>query len=362
MFIKKQNFNFSVVYVSIFLILITILIISCKSSSTDANNQLVIATFGGDWGNAQRTVWFNEFEKQYDVKIISTEYNGDYNQTKLKAKAGEWDVIDIEELEVLRGIEDSLWLPINYENINKESIIKNAALKEAVGSVAYSIVLGFNPTKVNKDDIVGWVSFFSPEKIHGPRGMRTSPQYIIEAIWMANGGSLQDLYYLPIEDTKLKLKEYLRLFKEKVGKGNIITFETYGQPQDMIERETVIMAYGTNGRMMAKKLEGKNVDVCWNQSILTIEYYVISKASKNKELAQKFIDFILAKENQAKMGRFIPYGPVNNDAFQELTVDEKSLLPTSPEIYPKTVLYNAGWWMKNEKEIRDIYREFLLLN
>lgn len=332
---------------------------SCNNSS-NKKNELVIATFGGDWGNAQRKIWFDEFEKEYNTKITEVEYNGDYNLTKAKALSGEWDIIDIEELEMLRGVEDSLWLPINYENISKESIIKNAALDYAVGSVAYSIVIGYDSEMFPNGSVKGWESFFS-KNFSGKRGFRTAPQYIVEGIWLAHNPTLS-LYNLPIEETSKKIREYFKEFKDSFGVDNIITFETYGQPQDLIKRKTVSMAYGTNGRMMAEKLNGANIDICWNQSILTIEYYVISKKTKHSDLSQKFIDFILNKKNQAKMGKFIPYGPVNKDAFEELTDEEKSLLPTSPDIYPKTVLYKAGWWLKNEKEIRKIYREFLLTN
>jgi putative spermidine/putrescine transport system substrate-binding protein len=341
----------------LFAIVMVAVITACNFQSQD-KNELVIATFGGDWGNAQRKVWFDEIEKEFGVKIIDIEYNGDYNLIKLKAGSGEWDIIDIEELEMLRGVKDNLWEPINYDNINQDDIIENAALEYAVGNVGYSIVLGFDSDMFSPEQITGWSSFFSKD-LKGKRGFRTAPQYIVEGIWLANNPTL-DLYTLPIEESKTRLENYFTSFKQSFGADNIVTFETYGQPQDLIKRKTVSMAYGTNGRMMAEKLDGANIGVCWDESILTIEYYVISRNSKNKELAQKFISFILDKENQANMGRFIPYGPVNQRAFDELTEEERSLLPTSPEIYPRTVLYNADWWLKHEREIRQIYREFLL--
>ncbi len=340
------------------LIFLSVVAFTACNIKSNKKTELVIATFGGDWGNAQRKIWFDEFEKEFDVKITDIEYNGDYNLTKLKAKNGEWDIIDIEELEMLRGVNDNLWAPINYKNIDKKSILDKAALDFAVGSVAYSLVIGYDSEIFSSNQILGWKSFFDPA-LKGKRGFRTAPQYIVEGIWLANNPSL-DLYTLPIEESKKRLESYFTLFKRQFGVDNIITFETYGQPQDLIKRKTVSMAYGTNGRMMAEKLNGANIGVCWDQSILTIEYYVISKKSKNQDLAQKFITFILEKENQANMGKFIPYGPVNQTAFENLTAKEKSLLPTSPEIYPKTFLYNAGWWLENEKDIRQIYREFLL--
>ncbi len=354
--------NRLIVFTSIiFALLLTF--ISCTKKDTQAPKaKLVIATFGGDWGNAQRKVWFDEFEKKYNVKIVDVEYNGDYNLIKSKASIGEWDIIDIEEVEMLRGIKDSLWLPIDYSNIAKQSIIEKAALKYAVGSVAYSILIGFDSEKIKSSQVNGWSDFFSPEKIPGPRGLRTAPQYIIEGMWLAHNKDLRSLYEMDLDKSIKMLKGYFDTFKKQIGKSNIITFETYGQPQDLIKRHTVTMAYGTNGRMMAEKNKGANIGVCWNQSILTIEYYVISKQTKNNEYAQKFIDFILSKDNQANMGRFIPYGPVNKLAYDELSEKEKEQLPTAPNIYPLTFHFDASWWLKNEIKARKMYREFLLLN
>lgn len=61
------------------------------------------------------------------------------------------------------------------------------------------------------------------------------------------------------------------------------------------------------------------------------------------------------------MAKAMYYGPVNKQAFEDLNEYEQSLLPSSPAVYPKTVQFNAAWWIKNEQKVRDSYNKFLLI-
>ncbi len=348
------------------IIFLVIIVVSCVACIDDAAQehptQLVIATFGGEWGGGQKNIWFDEFTKETGIEIVVVEYNGDYQLTRAKATSGEWDILDIEELEMLRGIDDGLWSPIDYSNIAKDELLPEAALEYAVGSVAYAIVLGYDSLEFSANQIDGWNAFFDPEKFEGTRAMRNAPQYMIEAAWLSRHPNLETMYTGDPNETVAEIGQILSEFKGKSGPGGLVTFETYAQPQDLIHRNTASLAPGTNGRMVGAALEQKTVGMSGNQAILNVEYYVVSKNTNNRGAAMSFLAYATSRRPQASMGRHIPYGPVNTAALALLTTKELERLPTAPEVYPMTQRFDASWWLTNERAAREMYREFLILN
>ena len=69
----------------------------------------------------------------------------------------------------------------------------------------------------------------------------------------------------------------------------------------MVNRE-VVLAASYNGRVYTMQDDGVDVDfaVPKEGAIGAIDYFVVVRNSKNKDLAEKFIDFVLEPEQQAE--------------------------------------------------------------
>src|SRR5262245_37242672 len=69
-----------------------------KDNSATGTMQLVVASYGGAWQDAQRKAMFEPFAKQAPIIIKEAVYDGQYAAIKEMVRVGraEWDVVDVE--------------------------------------------------------------------------------------------------------------------------------------------------------------------------------------------------------------------------------------------------------------------------
>jgi hypothetical protein len=87
--------------------------------------------------------------------------------------------------------------------------------------------------------------------------------------------------------------------------------------------EEVLLGYGWGARVVVLAREGKPLAVEVNQAILDQTFYAISKISKNKEAAMKFIAFASQTKPQAERPVLYPHGPTNRAAWAQLDAKAK---------------------------------------
>jgi putative spermidine/putrescine transport system substrate-binding protein len=103
--------------------------------------------------------------------------------------------------------------------------------------------------------------------------------------------------------------------------------------------------------------EGKPLAVEVNQAILDQTFYAISKISKNKDAAMKFITFASQTKPQAERPLLYPHGPTNRAAWAQL--DAKAKRDVVNYDLPGVLLRNPEWWMDNEAPLLEQWKKFL---
>jgi len=333
---------------------ILILLNGCqKKSDSNQKPQLVVVSFGGQWQEAQRKAIFEPFEKKYNADIVEVEYNGDYSLIKEKARKGEWDVIDVEPAELLLGTQDGIYEPVDYTKIDKSELIPEAINEYGLGVITYSIIMGYSTEafKPGNPHPSTWKDFWDTKTYPGKRGLHNSPQWMVEIALLSQGVPKDQLYPLDMEKAIAQLS--------KIKPQNVL-FETWAQPAQLIQRGEVTVSVGTNGRLLAAKQEGQPIEVSWDQGIFTVEYYVVPKGLKNKDLAMQFMAFAASADGQKDIPKYIAYGPTNRNAMALVDSTIAKNLPTAPENYSKQVAFNPAWWFKNKSEAIRRYNEWAL--
>lgn len=316
-------------------------------------NELVVVSFGGQWQKAQRRAMLEPFSSKRGVRIIEREYSGDYTLIREKGAAGEWDVVDVEPAELLRGVAENIYEPIDYSLTDTSALIKSAIHKYGVGLMTYSIVLGYSTEEFSptSEAPTTWSDFWNLERFPGKRGLHNSPQWMLEIALLADGVSPDSLYPLDLDRafTSLdRIKDY------------VITFEAWAQPAEMIDRGDVVMSAGTNGRLISARDEGKKVAISWEGGIVASDYFVILKGSPKKRLAQELVAFSVSDEAQQEFPKHINYGPVNMRVLPKVEPETRANLPTAESNLEKQVFFNGEWWADHKSEAIQRYNKWLL--
>jgi putative spermidine/putrescine transport system substrate-binding protein len=312
--------------------------------------ELTVVNFGGANANAQKVAYVTPFEKSTGTKITTAEFNGELAKVKamVEAKKVTWDVVEIDGGDLNRSCEDGLIEKLDIaKTLKKSDYIPEAISSECgMGAFVWSTVLAYNGDKL-KTAPQGWADFWDVKKFPGKRAMKKGAQYTLEFALMADGVPTKDVY--KVLDTKAGVERAFKKLDQL--KPNIQWWEAGALPAQFLVAGDVVMSTAFNGRIDAAQREGKNLKVVWAGSVYTLDYWVIPKGSPNKALAEKFISFATAAENQKVYANNIAYGPVNKNTLPLLDAKTLSNLPTSAANAKDAIQLSQQFWTDHGEEL-----------
>jgi len=318
------------------------------AAGADAGTTLVVASFGGAWQRAQAAAMFEPFSQATGIAIEQREYAGEYALIADKGAAGEWDVVDVEPAELLHGVRDGLYAPIDYAHIDQDALLESAIHPYGVGLMTYAVVLGYSTTAYPDAETAPttWADFWDLERFPGKRALRNNPQWMLEIALLADGVAPDELYPLDLDRAFASLDRI---------RDSVVVFDDWAQPGEMLAAGEVTMAVGTNGRLLAAREAGEPVEISWHGALVSSDYFVIPAGSRHKVAAQRLIDSAVSRQAQARFPLLIDYGPVNRLALADLPQDVRQRLPLAEGL----LRLDAGWWLDHEDEANRRYAEWL---
>ena len=278
----------------------------CTAPPKHDGTTLTFASYGGAYQEAQRKGWLEPYSALTGVTFQESEESSNATiKAQVEAGAVEWDIVDVGNDFGLEGNADLLEA-LDYTLIPQEEMLEGFATTYRVADITYGVVLAYNTEKVSGIP-QGWADFFDLAKFPGKRGMwQYSEGGVFEFALMADGVAPADLYPLDFERAIAKLDTI---------KSEIIWWTSGAQSQELIGSGEVAMAMAWNGRAWsAKNVDGKPVEIQWNQQILTADYFVVPKGTPNKDVAMEFIAWASCANNNAGPSELIPYGPTNKNS------------------------------------------------
>lgn len=325
-----------------------------KEEAKEEQQTLVICSWGGALQDAQREAIFKPFEEKYNVKIID-ESPTDYGKLKAMVESGntQWDVVDVDADFVYRAAEQGLLEKLDFNVIDKTDLEPAGTTEYSVGAELFSLALAYNTEAyATGENPKSWKEFWDTEKFPGVRTMWKYVPSLLETALLADGVPLDEVYPLDVD----------RAFKslDKIKDQVTVWWTTGAQAPQLLTDNEAQLAAAWNGRISVAKKEGASVDVDFNESILMLDDWVVPKGSKNKELAMKFIAFATAPEQQAAQAKLIPYGVINEKAYDLLDEATIKELPTSPEKSKNQLMLNAEFWGENYDSINERFQKWLL--
>ncbi|WP_210090184.1 polyamine ABC transporter substrate-binding protein [Paenibacillus turicensis] len=294
------------------------------------------------------------FEKEYNVKINYDVFaNNEDLLAKIKAGGGGYDLIQPSDYMVKTMIQQDLLEPLNKENIpnwtNIADIYKNPPFDP---DNKYSLVymsgvtgIAYNKKYV-KEEITSWSDLWNPAyagKVILLDDNREVIGMALKKAGLSNSSQNETEITAAVNDLKALLP-------------NVLAFDTDNIKQKMMSEEGwIATVWSGDASFIAKQ----NPDVAYvvpkEGGTIFADNYAIPKGAKNKELAEKFINFMLDPENSAKNYESIGYSDpntkakpfhseaYNNDKMINLSPDELSRTEWLGDVGEKLDLYDRYW-------------------
>jgi putative spermidine/putrescine transport system substrate-binding protein len=310
-------------------------------------HQLVYVGFGGSYQDAQDKAFFQPYDKFTNTKI--TEGTGNtIDRSKAEVQSGrpEYDLTVTNQANLQEGIDDGLWVPINYSYFRKQDL-KNmdpqVRLKYGVGSIYYAngIVISTKSFPNGSTQPQTWADFWDTKKFPGKRalpacGLGVDP--VPEAAELADGVSVSKIYPIDINRAINKLKELAP---------NVIFYNNVAQAATLVANGDAVMSMAANGRAQALIDQGAPLKIIWNQARRQFDTWYVLKGSPHVSDAMRFIAFASRPRQQAYLAAMTGYAPTNSLAYKYLTPGTAQKLVTYPANQKLTFLKNEQWWYKN---------------
>lgn len=318
---------------------------ACTTGGTTGESDaetVVVYDGGGAWGEAQRVAYFEPFEEETGIKVVSGAGEAPPAlRTTIESGVPSMDVMNIGANSVQEWVSADLLVPIasdQWDTVDVQDISPFPVQEYAVPALIYAAQIAYDP-EATGGDIADWADFFDVESFPGQRtlgeGMNITTG-TLEAALLADGVALDALYPLDVERALDKLAEL---------KPNLLKYWSTGAESVQLLSDGQVSATGAwNGRVLAAQEQSPGLKSTWNQAILQQDVWTIPKGAANEENAQKFIEFASRPDRQAEFASLVSYSPTNMKAFDSIDDARQEFLPTAPGHVDQTVMSDDSWW------------------
>jgi putative spermidine/putrescine transport system substrate-binding protein len=320
-----------------------------QSASAAKPAEVVIASYGGSFQDAQTKAFFEPFAKATGANVIGTTGTG-YAKVKAMVTSGNitWDVVSADAAAYESEARDDLLQPLDYSIIKADGIPAEFRTKYGVGYMKFAQNLAWNKDKFPNG--LTPAQFFDPA-VKARRVMLALPYYNLEFALLADGVKPADLYPLDV-DRGLKVIGRIR--------DQIVGFKPPSDVQALIQQGEVDVAFAPGGRVNNAIKAGANWTYGYDASVTVVEYWAVLKGAPNAAEAMKFINSAVQPEQQAELPRRIFYGPTNIDALKLIEPAVAKDLPGNPENEKLGGVLNSKWWNANLESVMTRWNTYIM--
>src|SRR5262245_23730979 len=304
------------------------------------------------------------FEDQTAIKVNVKEFEGTGAGLAIldQSQPGEWDVMVIDSIDVRRGVEKNLFEPLPEDKLPFSDIYPEVVLDQftKIDGKRYGITekfgfntIGFNNSKVDVNDMQTLQSLLG-DKYKGRIAIYDYYLPVIGMAALAAGKKTQELTEadLPaIKEVLLKMKANAKLVGEITASQTALAT---GEVDILVGGGEFVTAGLSKENPALDFSIPKEGAVLWSQSL------AMFKDSKNKDMALKFIQYVLSPEGQARLATSSCYWGMPSNSKAALTDDQKKTLrfDEQPGFLARAQPYPAPD-ADLDKKMQDVWTEML---
>ncbi len=334
--------------------------------ATQAAESLTVVSWGGAYTRSQVEAYMKPYTAKTGVEFNVVDYNGGLDQIARQVEDGaiEWNIVDVELSDAIRGCDAGLFVEIPLEILPpgddgtpaEDDFFTDTLQDCAVGEVVWATVYAYDRTKFPDDKPRTIGDFFDVEKFPGKRGLRKSPRVNLEWALMADGVKPTDVYRVLTEPGGVA-----RAFRMlDTIRDHVVWWEAGAEPPGLLDDGKVVMTSAYNGRLFdAIAVENKPYVIIWDGQVWDIDMWAIVKGTKNLETALDFVAFSTDTQRLADQAKYISYGPVRRSSMYLVDRAMRWMLPTTFENMLNSVQNDFEWWADHQARMDQRFNEWL---
>lgn len=312
---------------------------------------VTVATFGGDYRDAQSEAYFRPFEGATGATVRDVVVDLAILKQQVEDGNVVWDVALLPTEEVLGLARDGYLTPIDYTMVDRTALFDEygIAMQHAVGADFYSTGIAYPADATDVPQ--SWADFWDVARFGPGRALRKDrPMGTLEFALLADGVEKDKLYPLDVERAFASL--------ERIYPHVISWYEDGQQPVQLVLSGTAGLASAWNIRVHMQTVEGQ-VAFQWNQAMLSANSWVVPSGAQNADVAMDFINYATRAVPNANFCRLLPFGPVNREALTLLRPDRLAMLPTAEPQRSMQFVENWNYWNDNREILTERYLSWL---
>ena len=322
--------------------------------------EMTFVSFGGALQDAQRTAFLQPFASATGSKVLEKSWDGGIDKIRVRAKIGnqDWDVVQLEGEDFVLGANEGLFEKIDWDSLGgKDKFIPQAVSEYGVGSIMYSIVLGYDKTRFASAP-KSWADFFDVKKYPGKRALRKTAKSTLEIALMADGVRPEDIYKV-LATAQGQSRAFRKLDEIKPY---IVWWESGAKPVELLQSGKVALAAAYNGRIAAAQGKGEDkLGIQWGQNLFLMDWYAVMKNAKNQAGAKQFLSYINQADVQSRLPPLIPYGVPRIDVMRSFASDAHRNLPTHPDNMHAALKIDDKFWVDNGGKLERVFGIYVQL-
>lgn len=339
---------------SLLLAVMALVAASCGDDGGGGEGEATITfvSYGGAYQEAQTKAWLEPFmEANSDITIVQEEPI-DYAKLQAMVESGNvtWDVADVGN-DFGLAADEALLEPIDCDIVPCDQLRPDLfpTTGYRVPDIVYSVVVAYRTDAFGGDAPTSFADFFDLERFPGKRGAYNfSSGGLLEMALLADGVAPGDLYPLDLDRAFAKLDTI---------KDEIVWWDTGAQSAQLLADGEVTMGMSWNGRIYDIQQEDAPVEIMWDQHLLTADYLVIPKGTKNLDAAMELVAWITSPEHSAELSNYITYAPPNEEAVDAVDESKAADMPTT---YADTGIgFDDVWWNENFDAVDQRWQEWV---
>jgi putative spermidine/putrescine transport system substrate-binding protein len=319
---------------------------------------LTVTSWGGNYQDAQREVYFEPFSKKTGTKLVEDSWNGGVGALRAKVEGGNsnWDVVQVEAEELALGCEEGLFEEMDWSALGgKDKFIPAAVHECGVGAIVWTTLLTYDGARL-KDGPKSWADFWNTAKVPGKRALRRGPTYTLEFALMADGVEPSQVYQTLGTDAGVE-----RAFKKLDQlKSSLVWWEAGAQPQQLLASGEVVMTSAYNARIAAaNKSDNRDFKIVWPGGVYAVDSWVILRDSPNKDAGMDLIVFMSDPNNQKNLPPKVPYGVTNKAATALVDPAVLPNMPTEPGNLAAGLELDTEFWVANIERLTERFNAWV---
>lgn len=333
--------------------------------SQTSSEPLTVVSFGGAYGAAQKRHQIDPYVAETGKKILFETYTGGVAELKAQVQSGrvQWDVIDVETVDLERGCSEGLLEIIPHEVLlpgddgtpAAEDFIPEGLESEClVAEIVYSTIFAYNKDTIGQSQPTKLEDFFDLKNFPGKRALRKRPQITMEWALIADGVKPEDVYAL-LSTPEGQARAFAKL---DTIKNDVVWFDSWSQAPQLLNDGGAVMVQSANGRVFdAIKQENKPFTIVWDGNLYDLGGWSIVKGTPHFDEALDFIKF--ATSTKALAGfQDVAYGPPRKSS---LALVDKNVLPHLPTNHlEKGLKVDSVFWADYGESLGEKFNEWLL--